>query len=157
LNGAVTRAEANLAAIAAASAEARALVEQGELQARVEDKSACVALHFREMPAAADDVRRTASALAEKHGLSVLEGKMVAELTLGVRDKGDALTAFMREHPFRGRIPIAIGDDVTDEDAFSAARAAGGFGILVGDRTETHAQFALADARAVTRWLEARA
>jgi len=39
----------------------------------------------------------------------------------------------MEAPPFAGRIPVAIGDDVTDEDAIAAARARGGFGLRVGE------------------------
>jgi trehalose 6-phosphate phosphatase len=153
--GATTRAHHDLTAINAAIAEAHALVEGGVLRARVEDKTAGLALHYREYPESAGQVRRTAERLAEKHGLSVLEGKMVAELTFGVHTKGDALNAFMREAPFRGRTPVAIGDDVTDEDAFAAANAGGGFGVSVGRRDPTAARYQLNDAAEVMAWLQA--
>lgn len=155
--GELTRAHDDLSAVAAAIAEAKALVTSGALPARIEDKTAGLALHYRDNPSAAPCVRRAAEALAEKHGLSVLEGKMVAELTFGVRNKGDALAAFMQEAPFRRRIPIAVGDDVTDEDAFRAAMDAGGYGVRVGERRETAARFLLADTAAVIAWLEAGA
>jgi trehalose 6-phosphate phosphatase len=153
--GAITRARDDLTAINAAIAEAHALVASGELQARIEDKTAGVALHYREHPSAASSVRRAAETLAEKHGLSVLEGKMVAELSFGVRTKGDALNAFMQEAPFLGRTPVALGDDVTDEHAFAAAFAGGGFGVLVGAPKVTAARFALPDTKAVSSWLAA--
>jgi len=153
-DGAVVRAQDDLSAIKAALAEAHALVNAGALRARIEDKTGGLALHYRGNPAAAHDVRRTAEALAEKHGLSVLEGKMVAELTFGIRTKGDALAAFMQEAPFRGRVPVAIGDDVTDEDAFAAAFAQGGFGILVGAPKQTAALYRLDNARSVQTWLQ---
>jgi trehalose 6-phosphate phosphatase len=153
--GAITRAHDDLTAVKAALADAHALVASGKLQARVEDKTAGVALHYREHPSAASSVRRAAETLAEKHGLSVLEGKMVAELTFGVRTKGDALNAFMLEAPFRGRTPIAVGDDITDEHAFSAAFAGGGFGIFVGMPKTTSARYMLNDSTEVAAWLEA--
>ncbi|MCP5775480.1 hypothetical protein NL389_37230, partial [Klebsiella pneumoniae] len=39
----------------------------------------------------------------------------------------------MREPPFAGRLPIFIGDDVTDEDGIAAAEALGGMGYRVPD------------------------
>jgi trehalose 6-phosphate phosphatase len=153
-NGEITRAHDDLSAVANALKEAKAMVADGVLRARIEDKTAGLALHYRDDPSAGPSVRRIAETLAEKHGLSVLEGKMVAELTFGVRNKGDALTAFMQEASFKGRIPIAIGDDVTDEDAFRAAANGGGYGIRVGDLQHSAARFRFADTAAVIAWLE---
>jgi trehalose 6-phosphate phosphatase len=155
VGGKTFRVADDLAAVRAAFSEAEALVATGALQARIEDKGAGVALHCRETPEQCSFVRRTAETLAEKHGLTVLEGKMVAELTLGVRTKGDALFNFMADPPFKGRTPVAVGDDVTDEDAFEAATARGGFGVFVGVPRSTRARFALPNAAAVSVWLQA--
>jgi trehalose 6-phosphate phosphatase len=154
--GEVTRASDDISPVASAASEARALLASGALRARLEDKHGGLALHYRDIPDAAADVRRIAAKLAEKHGLSVIEGKMVAELTLGVRSKGDAVRAFMNEAPFAGRIPLAVGDDITDEDAFAAAYAAGGYGILVGPPKRTAARHILPSAATVTDWITAR-
>lgn len=153
LGGALTRAEEDTTPLAAAAAEARALVQSGALRARVEDKAAGVALHYRHAPDAAWDVRRTADELASMHGLSVLEGKMVVEMTLGVRNKGDAVRAFLAVPPFAGRIPVAVGDDITDEDAFAVVRALGGFAVLVGEPRSSAASHRLANVEQVTAWL----
>lgn len=155
VGGETVRAVEDLESVRAALSDAQHLAQSGALQARIEDKGAGIALHCRETPEHCASIRRTAEALAEQHGLAVLEGKMVVELTLGVRTKGDALAGFMSAPPFVGRIPIAIGDDVTDEDAFEAARQHGGFGVLVGAPRETGAQFGLENERAVSAWLRA--
>lgn len=155
LRGDFKRASDDLAAIAAAASDARALVDSRAIDARVENKTAGLAFHFRHAPSEADVVRSAAQHLAEKHGLSVLEGKMVVELTLGVRNKGDAIEAFMSEPEFAGRTPLAIGDDRTDEDAFAAARDLGGAGVLVGAARPSAAVWRLQDAAAVSAWLEA--
>jgi trehalose 6-phosphate phosphatase len=153
--GATTRAEDDLSGVQAALVSARSFHQTGNLPARIEDKRAGFALHYRDNPEAGPTVRNIAEMIAETHGLTVIEGKMVAELTLGVRTKGDALKAFMHEAPFRGRTPVAVGDDVTDEDAFAAAREAGGFGVLVGAPRITAASYALENAGAVAAWLTA--
>jgi trehalose 6-phosphate phosphatase len=154
--GATTRAEDDLSGVQAALVTARSFHQTGLLPARIEDKHAGFALHYRDNPDAGPIVRNVAEMIAETHGLAIIEGKMVTELTLGVRTKGDALAAFMREAPFRGRTPVAVGDDITDEDAFAAARDAGGFGVLVGPSRITAASYALENATAVAAWLGAR-
>lgn len=153
--GAVERAVDDTSSVTTARDEARAMIANGALNAEVEDKGAALALHYRRAPEFADAVRRAAADLARRHGLSVLEGKMVVELKLGQRTKADAVTDFMRAPPFAGRTPIAVGDDITDEDAFRAVRKLGGQSILVGDERETAAAWRLADTRAVMAWLKA--
>jgi trehalose 6-phosphate phosphatase len=46
-------------------------------------------------------------------------------------DKGSAVRALMAHAPFSSRLPIFIGDDVTDEDGMRAARILGGAGLRV--------------------------
>lgn len=155
--GATTRAADDFSGVQAALVTARSFHQTGNLPARIEDKRAGFALHYRDNPEAAPIVRNVAEMIAEQHGLAIIEGKMVTELTLGVRTKGDALNAFMHEAPFRGRTPVAVGDDITDEDAFTAARAAGGFGVLVGVPRATAATHRIENAAAVAAWLTAGA
>ncbi len=61
----------------------------------------------------------------------------------------------MAEPPFRGAEPVFVGDDLTDEFAFEAARDLGGHGVLVGPERATAASFRLEDVAAVLAWLEA--
>jgi trehalose 6-phosphate phosphatase len=78
-------------------------------------------------------------------GLAVLELK-----PLGY-DKGLALKEFMSEPEFYNRQPVAIGDDITDLDAFRAAEEVGGMTIAVGNRIS--GQWQLTDPPALRRWL----
>ena len=48
-------------------------------------------------------------------------------------DKGGAVRAVMALPAFAGRLPVFIGDDVTDEDGLAAARQLGGVGLFVPD------------------------
>jgi trehalose 6-phosphate phosphatase len=80
---------------------------------------------------------------------------MVVELRPAGADKGDAVRAFMSEPVFAGARPVFMGDDLTDEHAFSAVAALGGAGILVGPERETAAKYRLAGVAAVAEWLEA--
>jgi trehalose 6-phosphate phosphatase len=45
----------------------------------------------------------------------------------------------MAAPPFAGRLPVFIGDDVTDRDAIAAADAMGGAGLMVPDTLGTAA------------------
>lgn len=99
----------------------------------VERKRTSVALHYRRRPDLEQACRQMAHAMARTSGLALLEGKMVAELKLGGRTKGDLVADFMAEVPFRGRRPVFFGDDVTDEDAFSALPRWDGVSVKIGD------------------------
>lgn len=122
----------------------------------VEEKGLSVALHYRASPAACEAVREVARRLEAATNLILQEGDMVAELRTAGADKGHAVEAFMAEWPFQGARPIFVGDDLTDEDGFIAAAAAGGYGVLVGSTgRHTAARYRLADVPAVLDWLEA--
>lgn len=100
---------------------------------RIEDKGSAIACHYRAAPQSAPYVKAAALAAQRAHpGLAILEGRMVVELRHAGADKGRALRALMAGPPFAGRRPVAIGDDVTDLDAFRAAEALGGLGLAVG-------------------------
>lgn len=152
-NGKISHDNIGLLAMRAAADDLRMLMQQRAVPALVEDKEASLALHFREAPEHAEAVRAIAVEVARRRKLRVLEGKMVVELVAGARTKGHAVVAFMSARPFKGRIPIAIGDDRTDEDAFAAAARMGGFGVLVGDVRPSAAAYALASPSAVIAWL----
>lgn len=120
----------------------------------VEEKvGLAVALHYRGSPAEGGACRTVVRGLARDLGLEVQEGDMVVELREQGLDKGGALRAFMAEPPFAGHIPVFIGDDLTDERGFEAAAALGGFGVIVGPRRPTVAEYAIADVPAALRWL----
>lgn len=121
-----------------------------------EDKGFNLALHFRLAPWHADAVRELLEAAAAElgEGFEVQAGKMVFELKPGGRDKGTAIGEFMAEAPFRGRTPVFIGDDLTDEFGFGVVNRLGGHAIKVGDGVSA-ARWRIDDAAAVRRWLSA--
>lgn len=121
----------------------------------VEQKGVSVGLHYRQAPAAGEAALALAGRVAAETGLSVQPGVMVVELKTPGTDKGTAIAAFMAEAPFKGAIPVMLGDDVTDEDGFRVARALGGFGVLVGPMRDTVADYRLEDVEGVLAWLEA--
>ena len=129
----------------------------------VESKPFGVGLHYRQAngDADADACRAIADRLAEKYGLAIQHGKMVAESRGHIdkdmpADKGGAIGAFMQKPPFKGAMPVFVGDDVTDEDGFKAVLETNGLAILVGDRQPSRAEYGLANVAAVHRWLAAQ-
>lgn len=119
-----------------------------------EDKTLSVALHYRNAPACAEAVVEAAERLSQATGLVLQLGDMVAELRTPGADKGSAVAAFLDEAPFVDATPIFVGDDLTDEDGFAAARRLGGFGVLAGKPRPTEAHFHLDGPEAVLGWLE---
>ncbi len=118
-----------------------------------EEKTLGAALHYRSAPERETGVLAISETLAARHGLTLKHGKMVAELMPAGYDKGSAVRTFMSEDPFSGAWPVFVGDDVTDEDGFSAARELGGFGVLVGEPRPTAAIYRLPNPAAVHDWL----
>ena len=121
----------------------------------VEDKVLSTTLHFRGAPDQALAARQEAERLAGLTGLMLQPGDMVLELRTPGPTKGDSVAAFLAKAPFAGAIPVFLGDDLTDEDGFAAARRLGGFGVLVGPARATAARLRLDDVDAALDWLEA--
>lgn len=121
----------------------------------MEDKGHGFALHYRDAPGAEESVRALALELAEASGgtLEVQPGSYVQELRPAAYDKGLAVDELMEQPPFSGRRPVVVGDDRTDEYAFAAANAREGVSVLVGPRSDTVAQYRIADPAAVRGWL----
>jgi trehalose 6-phosphate phosphatase len=122
-------------------------------QTWLEDKARALALHFNAAPqfecAARGEMRMLAAQLGE--AFQVLDGHMVVELKPSGRTKATAIDAFLEEAPFLHRVPIFIGDDLTDRDGFAAVDARGGMSIAVGDRVR--GQYRCANPQAVRAWL----
>jgi trehalose 6-phosphate phosphatase len=127
----------------------------------VEHKTFAVTVHYRQTPP--DQVPRVKAAFDEVasafFGLRKATGKMVLELRPGIAcyDKGKALLWLLeRLETVKGTcVPIYIGDDDTDEDAFRAI-AGRGVGVRIGDPHEvTAADYTLADVGEVLELLGA--
>lgn len=122
-----------------------------------EDKGRAFAAHYRLAPASEAQVRRLMRALSDSvgEGWKLQEGKAVVELRPSGRNKGDALMQTMEHEAFAGRLPLAIGDDVTDEAMFAAANRLGGLSVRVGaDDRETLARFRVDSPAEVRAWIE---
>ncbi|MES2343121.1 MAG: trehalose-phosphatase [Pseudomonadota bacterium] len=121
----------------------------------VEDKDVSATLHYRGAPDQAGAARAEAARIAAMTGLALQPGDMVWELRTPGASKGDSVAAFLTQPPFAGATPVFVGDDLTDEDGFTAARALGGFGVLVGPARATAARLRLENVDAALAWLEA--
>lgn len=122
---------------------------------RVESKRGSLALHYRQAPELETlCVDTMQAAVQDSPGLTLLRGKMVVEAKPGGASKGRAIEAFMHEPPFAGRLPVFIGDDITDEVGFSTVQRLGGMGIKVGEGP-TVAWHRLADPATLRSELEA--
>ena len=62
----------------------------------------------------------------------VLPGKAMFEVKRPGVSKGDAVRELMAHPPFAGRVPVFIGDDITDESVFAVLPEMGGKGFSVG-------------------------
>jgi trehalose 6-phosphate phosphatase len=119
-----------------------------------EDKGAALALHWRNAPHAADELQAFAAAtLPRLPGYRLQHGHHVVELRPDAGDKGSAIAALLEEPPFKERMPVFAGDDVTDEAGFAVVNARGGLSVLVGDRPTSCAHYALPNPAAVRSWL----
>ncbi len=113
-----------------AEAEAFAAAHPGVL---VERKARGFVLHYRLAP----DAARAVEAAVAGWVAPVADRfqRMPALMAWEVRplgaDKGSAVAAVMALPAFAGRLPVFIGDDVTDEDGMTVARRMGGAGLFV--------------------------
>lgn len=119
----------------------------------VERKTLSVGLHFRRAPQWADACEEIVNRIALGDGLHIQKGKMLFELRPGGADKGSAVRTLMADPAMASGDPVFIGDDITDEEGFQAARAMGGAGILVGPRRKTMAAWSLEQVAAVRHYL----
>ncbi|HVZ10603.1 trehalose-phosphatase [Rhodopila sp.] len=100
--------------------------------AMLERKARGFALHFRQAPQAGPLFRSVLQALVdERPAFQLLPAHMLWEVRPVGADKGKAVSLLMERAPFQGRLPLFIGDDVTDEDGMQVARQLGGAGLRV--------------------------
>jgi len=146
--------------IDAAEIELRAAVTSID-GAWVERKRFAVAVHYRQVePARIGNVQEAVKRVAQAHPeLRMTGGKKVFELRPAVPwDKGKALEFLLEvlELISEDVLPVYIGDDETDEDAFRVARHRGLAIVVRGedDKRTTAAQYTMSDPDEVRRFLE---
>lgn len=102
-----------------------------------EDKGYSVALHYRNAPKQAERLRRHIAGVRAKfanENTELLLGKAMFEVKRAGINKGEAVRALMSQPPFAGRMPVFLGDDVTDESVFAVLPELDGKGFGVGRR-----------------------
>jgi trehalose 6-phosphate phosphatase len=101
----------------------------------VEDKGYSLALHYRLAPHAEKtifaEVARIRAELSSAP-LQLLPGKSVLEIKHSGFTKASGVRELMSRAPFKGRRPLFIGDDVTDESVFDIMPDFDGFSFSVG-------------------------
>jgi trehalose 6-phosphate phosphatase len=115
-------------------ADLRALAE-GKTGVITEDKGYSFALHYRLAPHFGTQILGEVAELCSHFSsaaIEILPGKSVVEVKQPMFNKGTAVRDLMQHAPFKGRRPIFIGDDVTDEAAFEVMPEFNGIGFSVG-------------------------
>jgi trehalose 6-phosphate phosphatase len=120
----------------------------------VEDKRFSFAVHYRLAPAAERPLREAIMRLVDSTSVAVeiLDAHYAIEIKAPGCDKGRAIAAFLTAPPFRGRTPVFVGDDTTDESGFAVVAARGGYPYSVG-RRRPGAIGVFSEPRAVRDWL----
>jgi trehalose 6-phosphate phosphatase len=120
---------------------------------RMASGPASVTIDYSAALGAEEAVLEAVDSLAKRKGLVVVQGDRSVKLSARKPDKGSALAWFMYEAPFRGSVPLCLGDGETDEPAFVEAARRGGAGILVGRERKTRAAGRLRDRVAALSWI----
>jgi len=105
----------------------------------LEDKGYSLALHYRLAPHAEKAIYEAVSLIQAdlpNAPIEVLPGKCVCEIKQAGFDKASGVRDLMSHEPFKGRSPIFIGDDVTDESVFATMPDLGGLAFSVGRRVQ---------------------
>ena len=103
----------------------------------LEDKGYSLALHYRLAPHAEKAIYEAVSLIRAdlpNAPIEVLPGKCVCEIKHSGFNKATGVLELMTHEPFKGRRPIFIGDDVTDETVFAIMPDLDGLAFSVGRR-----------------------
>lgn len=121
----------------------------------LEDKGYSLALHYRLAPHAEKAIYEAIALIRAdlpNAPIELLPGKCVYEIKHSGFNKATGVLELMAHEPFRGRRPIFIGDDVTDESVFALMPDLGGLAFSVGRRATGVADH-FDEPRDVRQWL----
>ncbi|MFO1079134.1 MAG: trehalose-phosphatase [Reyranellaceae bacterium] len=101
----------------------------------VEPKPHGVAVHYRLAPDRGTEVWRLVRGIvpSDHPAFRLIPAREAVEIGPRAVSKGYAVERLMARPPFRGRRPIFVGDDFTDEAGMDAARRFGGQGLRVAE------------------------
>ena len=105
----------------------------------LEDKGYSLALHYRLAPHAEKAIYAAVSLIRAdlpNAPIEVLPGKCVCEIKHSGFTKATGVRELMMHEPFKGRRPLFIGDDVTDESVFAIMPDLDGLAFSVGRRAK---------------------
>jgi trehalose 6-phosphate phosphatase len=121
-----------------------------------EDKGTGIALHYRLAPELRDSLLITLGALIPKYPgqFAICEGRKVVEILPVGFSKGRALRKLASLPDFADRIPVMIGDDIADIDAFQVAETMGGFGLKVAGENFLKEEASFTGPKDVLAWLK---
>lgn len=125
----------------------------------LEDKDWALALHARfaeegEAEKVLDAARKMALAAASAGPFRLLGGHKFLEIGPRIAHKGQTVAYLLENHPWPGALPLYMGDDDKDEEAFGVIKALGGMAILVaGEARDTQADCRLESPQAACQWL----
>jgi trehalose 6-phosphate phosphatase len=105
----------------------------------LEDKGYSLALHYRLAPHAEKAIYEAVSLIRAdlpNAPIEVLPGKCVCEIKHSGFTKASGVRELMTYEPFKGRKPLFIGDDVTDETVFAIMPDFDGVAFSVGRRVQ---------------------
>ena len=105
----------------------------------LEDKGYSLALHYRLAPHAEKAIYAAVSLIRAdlpNAPIEVLPGKCVCEIKHSGFTKATGVLELMNHEPFKGRRPLFIGDDVTDESVFAIMPDLRGLAFSVGRRAK---------------------
>ncbi|WP_315764531.1 MULTISPECIES: trehalose-phosphatase [unclassified Bradyrhizobium] len=101
----------------------------------LEDKGYSLALHYRLAPQAEQAIYESVSRIRAdlpEAPIEILPGKCVCEIKHAGFTKASGVRELMTHSPFKGRRPLFIGDDVTDETVFAIMPDFDGLSFSVG-------------------------
>lgn len=126
----------------------------------LEDKGWALALHARfaaaeEAKAVLAEARAKADDVASLGSLRVLGGDRFLELGPRLAHKGKTVVYLLKRYPWAGALPVYLGDDDKDEEAFEVVKGQDGIAILVSpEPRHTQADCRLPSPQAARQWLE---
>jgi trehalose 6-phosphate phosphatase len=126
----------------------------------LEDKGWALALHARfadedEAEEVLDAARRVATGAARSGPFRLLGGHKFLEIGPTLAHKGQTVDYLLDRYPWLGALPVYLGDDDKDEEAFGVIKALGGVALLVApEPRNTKANCRLESPQTARHWLE---